>query len=61
MVWWAMSAKALTNLHMVPQKQLVDARYFVIQILQKSLLPSSARDASTSSVLTKKMLPGKSL
>ena len=61
MVWWAINAQALTDLHMVPQKHRVDEGYYVIEILQKSLLPSLAWDASTSSVLLKKMVPGMSL
>ena len=62
MVWWAISAQVLTDLHMVPQKQRVDEGYYVIEILQKSLLPSLARaHASTNSVLIKKMVPGVSL
>ena len=60
MVWGAMSAQALTNLHVVPQKQPFGAGYHVTEILQKSLLPSLAWDTSTGSVtepvLTKKML-----
>ena len=46
---------------MVPQKQSVDAGCYVTEILQKSPLPSLARDASTGSILTKKMMPGRSL
>ena len=61
MVWGAMVAQALTSLHVVPQKQSVDAGYYAIEILQKSLLPSLARDAITGLVLTKKMMPGISL
>ena len=56
-----MSAQVLTGLHVVPQKQSVHTGYYVTEILQKSLLPSLARDASTGSVLTKKMMPGMSL
>ena len=40
-----------------PQKQCLDAGYYVTEILQKSLLPSLARVASTSSVLMKKIVP----
>ena len=61
MVWRAMSAQALTNLHMVPQKQSFDAGYYVTEIVQKSLLPSLAWNTSTSSVLTMKIVPGMSL
>ena len=61
MVWGAMSAQALTDLHVVPQKQSVDAGYYVTEILQKSLLPALAREGSTGSVLTKKMVPRMSL
>ena len=56
-----MSTLVVTDLHMVPQKQLVDTGYYVIEILQKSLLPSLAWDASTCSVLTEKMMPRMSL
>ena len=57
MVWGAMSAQALIELHMVPQKQSVDVDYYVTKILEKSLLPSLARTASTGSLLDKKMVP----
>ena len=56
-----MSAHALTNLHVVPQKQSLDAGYYVIEILQRSPLPSIALDTSSGTVLTKKMAPGMSL
>ena len=57
MVWGAMSSQALTDLHVVPQKQPVDADYYVTEILEKSLLPSLTRTASNGSVLQKKMAP----
>ena len=57
MVWGGMSAQALTELHVVPQRQSVDAKYYAREILENSLLPSLARTASTSSVLKKKMVP----
>ena len=61
MVWGGMSSQTLTELHVVPQKQSVDTKYYTTEILQKSLLPSLARTASTGSVLRKKMVPGMSL
>ena len=60
MVWGAMSALGLTELHVVPQKQTVDTQYYTREILENSLLPSLARTASTGSVLEKKMVPGMS-
>ena len=56
-----MSAQALTNLQVVPQKQFFDAGYYVAEILRMSLLLSLAWDTSTGSVLTKKMVPRMSL
>ena len=35
-----MSAQALTDLHVVPQKQSVNAGYDVTEFLQNSLLPN---------------------
>ena len=61
MAWGAMSPRALTNLHVVPQKQSFDAGYYVTEILQKSLLLSLTWDTSAGSVLTKKMVSGMSL
>ena len=60
MVWGGMSAQALTELHVIPQKQTVDTKYYTTEILEKSLLPSLTRTASTGSVLQKKMVPGMS-
>lgn len=60
MVWGAMSAQALTELHVVPQGQSVDSEYYVTEILEKSLLPSLNRNASTGTLLQKKMVPGMS-
>ena len=54
MVWGAMSALGLTELHVVPQKQTVDTQYYTREILENSLLPSLARTASTGRVLEKK-------
>ena len=56
MVWGAMSAQALTELHVVPQKQSVDADYYVTEILEKFLPSSLACTASTGSLLEKKMV-----
>ena len=53
-----MSAQAVTNLDLVPQKLSFDAGYYVTEILQKSLHPNLAWDTSTGSVLTKKWWPG---
>ena len=51
------TAQAPTELHVVPQRQSVDAKYYTREILENSLLPSLARTASTGSVLKKKMVP----
>ena len=61
MVWGSIRAQVLADLHVVPQKQSVDAGYYVTEILQKSQLPSLVGYATTFSVLTKKMVPGMSL
>ena len=40
MVWGSIRAQVLADLHLVPQKQSVDAGYYVTEILQKSELSS---------------------
>ena len=47
----AMSAQALTNLRVVPQKQSFDSEYYVTEMLQKFLLRSLAWVTSTGLVL----------
>ena len=43
--------------YIAPQRQSVDAKYYIRQILENSLLPILSRTASTGSVLKKKMVP----
>ena len=57
MVWGAMSAQGLTQLHVLPQKQTVDTAYYIHEILEKNLLPALNRSSSTGSVLKMKMVP----
>ena len=58
MVWGAMSALGLSELHFVPKGQTVNAAYYVNEILTKSLLPAVNRSATGGSVLETKMVPG---
>lgn len=60
MVWGAMSFRALTELHIVPEKMTVTAQYYVSEILEKSLLPALRRTRETGTILEKKILPDRS-
>ena len=60
MVWGAMSAQGLSELHFVPKGQTVNSTYYVDEILTKSLLPALNRSATGGSVLETKMVPGRS-
>ena len=60
MVWGAMSAQGLSELHVLPQKQTVDAEHYVTKILEQSLLPALSRPDTTGSVLQRKMVPAMS-
>lgn len=60
MVWGAMSAQGLSELHFVPKAETVNADYYVDEILTKSLLPALNRSATGGSVLETKMVPGRS-
>ena len=60
MVWGAMSAEALTELHIIPQKQTVNTEYYVSQLLEGSLLPALNRSAEAGAVTEKKMVETRS-
>ena len=47
MVWGAMSSKALSELHIVPSRTLIDAQYYHDIILEGFLLPALDRTATT--------------
>ena len=44
MVWEMMSGSGLSELHFVPLKQLVNAEYYINEILEKSCLPSDTTE-----------------
>ena len=52
-----MSFRALSELHVLPKKQLVMGAYYVDEILEKSQLPSLKRTWETGSTLQHKLLP----
>ena len=56
-----MSAQGLSELHVLPQKQTVDAEYYVTKILKQSLPPALSRSDTTGSVLQRKMVPAMSV
>lgn len=55
MVWGAMSASGLSELHIVPQGTTINAEYYINNILQPVLLPALARKKKSGSVIEKKM------
>ena len=60
MVWGAMSAEALTKLHIIPQNQTVNTEYYVSQILEGSLLTALNRSAENGAVTERKMVETRS-
>lgn len=60
MVWGAMSAEALSELHIIPRNQTVNTEYYVSKILEGSLLPALNRSAETGTATEKKMVETKS-
>ena len=56
-VWGLMSFIALSELHMLPEKQMVTGAYYVDKILEKSLLLTLKRTRETGSTLQRKLLP----
>ena len=57
MVWGAMSYRALSELHFVPEKTTVNTHYYVDEILEKSLLQSLNRTRNSGSTLKMKFMP----
>ena len=56
-VWGLMSFIALSELHVLPKKQMVIGAYYVDEILEKSQLPTLKRTRETGSTLQRKLLP----
>ena len=52
-----MSFIALSELHVLPEKQMVTGAYYVDEILEKSQLPTLKRTRETGSTLQRKLLP----
>ena len=52
-----MSFIALSELHVLPEKQMVTGAYYVDEILEKSQLPTLKRTRETGSTLQLKLLP----
>ena len=52
-----MSFRALSELHVLPEKQMVTGAYYVDEILEKSLLPTLKRTQEMGSTLQCKLLP----
>ena len=52
-----MSFRALSELHVLPEKQMVTGAYYVDEILKKSLLPTLKRTREMDLTLQRKLLP----
>lgn len=57
MVWGCMSYRALSDLHIVEDKQTVNAAYYVDNILQGCLMPTLKRTRENGGVLERKLIP----
>ena len=55
-----MSFQALSDLHIVPQKQSVGSNYYLEEIVQKTCVDALKRKPRKGDILTKKMLPNMS-
>ena len=55
-VWGLMSFRALSELHVLPEKQMVTGAYYVEKILEKSLLPTLKRTWEKGLTLQYKLL-----
>ena len=56
MVWGMMSHRALSELHIIPQKQSVDAAYYRDNILGVTCLDAISRSSKTGSIVERSML-----
>jgi len=56
MVWGMMSHQALSELHIIPPGQMVNARYYVDEILAKTCLDAINRESATGDILTRRMV-----
>ncbi|KAI6661477.1 hypothetical protein LOD99_13350 [Oopsacas minuta] len=57
LVWGMMSYRAVSELHIIPKGQTVNADYYVREILNKSLMSTMQRQPEEASILRRKMLP----
>ena len=57
MVWGMMSYRALSELHVVPQKQSVNSEYYISEILSKTCADALNRRAARGNVLQRRLLP----
>ena len=57
MVWGLMSFRALSELHVVPQKQMVNREYSINEILAKTCVGALNRTAAGGNVLLRRLLP----
>ena len=60
MVWGAISASSLSELHIVPQKTSVTADYYTENILAENLLPMFTRNRTTGSLVGRRLVDVKS-
>ena len=60
MVWAIMSYRAVSELHFVPSKQMINSRYYVEDILEKSYRLAVRRTRKNGNILTRKLLPNMS-
>ena len=58
-IWGAMSASGLSAIHIMPQGQMVDAEYYVKDILEKEVKPLLKKSKRTNGATTNKMVLNK--
>ena len=57
MVWGAMGVSGLSDLHFVPEKTNVDAKYYREEILKKVLIPTLKRTSENGNISNRKISP----
>ena len=60
MVWGAISASSLSEMHIVPQKTSVTADYYTENILAENLLPMFTRNRTTGRLVGRRLVDVKS-
>ena len=60
MVWAIMSNRAVSEMHFVPAKQIVNVQYYVEDIMEKSHQHALSRTSENGDILTRKFLPNMS-